>query len=72
MVTVQSFPSMNAPARRLVSLRAALGFLCVPPNEPELCLLHRWLDTWTGLALITVGVERQSLRLSLSPSLRAY
>jgi hypothetical protein len=29
-------------------------------------LLHRWLDSWTGLGLITVGVERQGFRLSLS------
>jgi len=36
-------------------LRAALGFL-----------QHRWLDTWTGLRLVVVGVERQGLRFSLS------
>jgi hypothetical protein len=29
-------------------------------------LLHSWLDTWTGLGLITVGVERQGYFLSLS------
>jgi hypothetical protein len=29
-------------------------------------MLHRWLDTWTGVGLITVGVERQGMRLSLS------
>jgi hypothetical protein len=27
---------------------------------------RRWLDTWEGVGLITVGVERQGLRLSLS------
>ena len=52
--------------RRLANLRVALGFLHLPPSEPELQLLHRWLDTWTGVGLITVGVERQGLRLSLS------
>jgi hypothetical protein len=52
--------------RRLSSLRAALGFLRLPPREPELQLLHRWLDSWEGVGLITVGVERQGLRLSLS------
>jgi hypothetical protein len=46
-------------------LRAALGFLRLPPTEPELQLLHRWLDTWTAVGLITVGVERQGVRLSL-------
>jgi hypothetical protein len=32
--------------RRLATLRAALGFLQLPPRAPELRLLHRWLDTW--------------------------
>jgi hypothetical protein len=54
------------PDRRLLTLRAALGFLRLPPRAPELRLLHRWLDSWTGLGLITVGVERQGFRLSLS------
>jgi hypothetical protein len=51
--------------RRLANLRAALGFLQLEPRAPELQLLHRWLDTWTGVGLITVGVERQGYRLSL-------
>jgi hypothetical protein len=45
---------------------AALGFLQLPSRAPELRLLHRWLDTWTGVGLITVDVERHGLRLSLS------
>jgi hypothetical protein len=45
--------------RRLATLRAALGFLRLPPHVPELRLLHRWLDSWTGLGLITVGIERR-------------
>jgi hypothetical protein len=53
-------------ARRLANLRAALGFLQFPPRAPELQLLHRWLDTWTGVGLIVVGVERQGLRFSMS------
>ena len=57
---------MGADDTRLPNLRAALGFLQVPPCEPELQLLHRWRDTWEGIGLITVGVERQGLRLSLS------
>ncbi len=52
--------------QRLANLRAALGFLQLEPRPPELWLLHRWLDTWTGVGLITVGVERQGYRLSLS------
>ena len=52
--------------RRLANLRAALGFLHLAPRAPELRLLHRWLDTWTGLCLMVVGVERQGLRFSLT------
>ena len=54
---------IDARARRL---RAALGFLRLPPTEPELQLLHRWLDSWAGVGLITVGVELHGMRLSLS------
>ncbi|HEX6314946.1 MAG TPA: hypothetical protein VFZ73_08810 [Gemmatimonadaceae bacterium] len=42
---------------RRKNLRAALGFLQLPPIEPELLMLHEWLDTWTGVGLITVGVD---------------
>jgi hypothetical protein len=52
--------------RRLASLRAALGFLELPSRAPELRLLHQWLDSWVGVGLITVGVERLGYRLSLS------
>jgi hypothetical protein len=64
---------MTTARHREATLRAALGFLKVSSSEPqarvrfpELSLLHNWLDTWTGLGLITVGVERLDLRLSLS------
>jgi hypothetical protein len=35
------------PAARL--LRAAVGFALVPTDQPELRLLHRWLDSWRGV-----------------------
>jgi hypothetical protein len=58
---------MSLPTdRRLASLRAAIGFLQLAPRAQELRLLHRWLDTWSGVGLITVGVERLGHRLSLS------
>jgi hypothetical protein len=57
---------MSADDRRRANLTAALGFLRLPPTEPELRLPHRWLDSWTGVGLITVGVERHGMRLSLS------
>jgi hypothetical protein len=54
---------IDARSRRL---RVALAFLRLPPTEAELVLLHRWLDSWSGLGLIAVGVERHGFRLSLS------
>jgi hypothetical protein len=50
--------------QRLANLRAALTFLRLPPTQPELQLLHRTFDNWHGLGLMTVGVERQGMRLS--------
>ena len=41
--------------RCLATLRAALGFLQIPPRAAELRLLHRWLDTWTGVGLNTAA-----------------
>jgi hypothetical protein len=32
----------------------------------ELSLLHRWLDSWSGIGLIAVGMYRQGYRLSLT------
>jgi hypothetical protein len=52
--------------RRLAPLRAALSFLQLPPRAPELQLLHRWLDSWTGVALIAVGLHRQGWDLQLT------
>ena len=36
-------------------LRAAVGFALVPPTEPELRLLHRWLNCWAG-TLVAVSL----------------
>jgi len=52
--------------QRLASLRAAFGFLRLPPREPELQMLHRWLDSWTGVGLIAVGLHRQGWDLQLT------
>jgi hypothetical protein len=50
----------------LPALRAALAFLHVAPAEPELQLLHRWLDSWHGVRwlAITMRAEGHALRLT--------
>src|SRR2546421_496206 len=45
--------------------RAALGFLSLEPREPELRLLHRWLDSWSGIGHITAGMARQGYDVEL-------
>src|SRR5688572_21701854 len=54
------------PLRRRFSHRAAEASVPAPARAPALRLLRRWLDTWAGLGLVVVGVERQGLRFSLS------
>jgi hypothetical protein len=46
-------------------LRAALGFALVP-NEPELRVLHRWLDCWRGIGDVVVRMARQGWDLQLT------
>jgi hypothetical protein len=43
------------PASRLA---ASLGFAQLEPREPELQLLHRWLDTWTSSVSTTDPARR--------------
>lgn len=50
---------------RLARLHAALAFLRLRVNAPEVQLLHRWLDSWTGLGLVVVGMQRQGFQVSL-------
>jgi hypothetical protein len=47
-------------------LVVALGFLQLSPRAPELLVLHQWLDSWTGLGLIAVGLHRQGWDLQLT------
>jgi hypothetical protein len=48
-------------------LRTALGFLQLAPRAPELRMLHEWLDRWSGIGHIAVGMHRQGYYfLSLS------
>jgi hypothetical protein len=54
---------MTRPRSLLI---AALGFLAVDAEVPELQLLHRWLDTWAGIGLIAVGLHRQGWDVQLT------
>ena len=47
-------------------LHAAFGFLSLEPREPELRLLHRWLDSWTGVGLLAAGLYRKGWDLQLT------
>src|SRR5437762_4945483 len=46
-------------------LRAALSFTLIPRTEPELRLLHRWLDSWPGIGHVVAGMARQGYDLEL-------
>jgi hypothetical protein len=39
-------------------LVAALGFATLDTSDPKLQLLHRYLDSWHGVAAIVVGMQR--------------
>jgi hypothetical protein len=52
--------ALNSRARLL---RAALGFALVPPTEPELRLLHNWLDTSAAIGHVVAGTARQGYDL---------
>lgn len=51
--------------RRRALLVAALGFVQLRARAPELTILHRCLDSWTGLGLIVGGMWRQGYALTL-------
>jgi hypothetical protein len=46
-------------------LTGALGFLQLEPRAPELRLLHNWLDSWSGIGLIVVGMSHQGFQVSV-------
>jgi hypothetical protein len=37
----------------------------VRADAPELRLVHDWLDSWSGIGLIIVGMSHQGLTVSL-------
>jgi hypothetical protein len=46
-------PELDARGRRL---RVALAAVLVPDNARELRLVREWLDNWSGIGLIVVGL----------------
>ena len=53
---------LDARGRRL---RAALAAALVKADTPELRLVHRWLDSWSGIGLIVTGMSHQGFTVSL-------
>ena len=49
-------------------LRAAVGFagLHRPPYDSALWALRTWLDSWTGIGRVAVGMHRQGYDLQLT------
>jgi hypothetical protein len=47
------------------ALHAAVSFAPVPANEPELRVLHRWMDCWRGVGDVVTGMKRQGYEVSI-------
>ena len=43
----------------------ALGFVVLKSDGAELRLLQSWLDTWTGIGHIVVGMKRHGYEVSM-------
>src|SRR2546427_11103850 len=56
---------MNTAPRRALLL-AALAAVRVKTQAPEFAILHAWLDSWSGLGLIVLGMHRHGYDLSLT------
>jgi hypothetical protein len=46
-------------------LRAALAAVLVRDRARELDLVHQWLDTWSGVGLIVVGMAHRGFTVSM-------
>ena len=55
-----------ASNQRRALLIAALAALRVKSREPELALVHAWLDSWSVIGLVVVGMARHGYDLALS------
>jgi hypothetical protein len=54
---------IDDPGRR--RLVAALAAALTPEDLPELALVRRWLDRWSGVGLVVAGMARQDFDLEL-------
>jgi hypothetical protein len=54
--------AMTGAARRL---RAVLAAVLIQADEPELSMVHKWLDSWRGVGLLAVGFHRTGYDLDL-------
>jgi hypothetical protein len=52
--------------RRRAFLIAALGFLQLRQQPPEVAMLRRWLDSWKGIGTIVTRMERHGYCVSLT------
>jgi hypothetical protein len=50
---------------RRALLVAALAAVLVKSCEPEFAMIHTWLDSWSGLGAIVVGMRRHGYELRL-------
>src|SRR5206468_6157043 len=55
-------------ARRRSLMAAALGFMQLQSSEPpaEIRMLGRWLNSWTGLGAVVIGMRAQSSDVELN------
>jgi hypothetical protein len=53
-------------SERRAALIAALGFLRVRPEPPEVGLLRCWLDSWAGVGAVVDGMVRQGFDVALT------
>ena len=57
---------MTPEPRRRALLIAALACTRLQTTAPEVAMVLRWLDTWSGTGAVIVGIIRQGYRVSLS------
>jgi hypothetical protein len=53
-------------------LRTALAAVLVRDNRPKPRLVHDWLDSWSGIGLIVVGMTRHGFQLGLDQRTGAW